>query len=161
MADQVHDPIEQEPITGFQDLLRYRVVEWRDGHAIIELDIADRHRNRAGVLHGGVIMTLIDAAGGFCGTYCPVPGNVRRGMSLSINTNFLGQTTEGTVRAVARRTRAGKKIFFTSVEVFSQDGNLIGTGEGVYRLRGGYESAEGKPMPPLVRGARWRADRAG
>lgn len=161
MADHEQAQIAQEPITGFQGLLGYRLVEWSDGHAVVELDIADPHRNRAGVLHGGVIMTLIDAAGGFSGTYCTVPGNVRRSMSLSISTNFLGQETEGAVRAVARRTRAGKNIFFTTVEVFGRDGVLIGTGEGVYRLRGGYENPEGKPMPPLARGARWRSGKAG
>ncbi|MBM3596781.1 MAG: PaaI family thioesterase [Alphaproteobacteria bacterium] len=160
MAEDAHDPIQQEPITGFQNLLGYRLVEWREGHAVLELDIADRHRNRSGVLHGGVIMTMIDAAGGFSGTYCAVPGNVRRGMSLSISTNFTGQATDGIVRAVARRTRGGRKIFFASVEVFS-GGELIGTGEGVYRYRGGYEDPRGKPMPPPARGSRLRTDADG
>jgi uncharacterized protein (TIGR00369 family) len=157
MADDNYDPIKHEPITGFQGLLDYRIREWRDGHAVVELEMADRHRNRAGVLHGGVIMTMIDAAGGLSGTFCAVPGNVRRGMSLSISTNFTGQATDGLVRAIAKRTRGGKKIFFASVEVYAGE-ELIGTGEGVYRYRGGYESPEGKPMPPLVRGSRARSE---
>ncbi|MBM3573818.1 MAG: PaaI family thioesterase [Alphaproteobacteria bacterium] len=151
-----------EPVTGMENTLGYRLIEWRDGHAVVELTIGDQHRNRAGVLHGGVMMTMLDTAGGYCGTYCPIPGNTRRAMSLSITTSFTGQATDGKVRAIGRRTRAGKSIFFASMEMVGEDGSLVATGEGVFRLRGDYENQDGLPMPPLARGARARtaADRA-
>lgn len=128
--------IKNEMPSGFRTLLGYRLAEWRDGFAIIEIDIDNRHLNRSGVVHGGVYATLIDAAGGYAGCFSGMPGPARRAFTLSLNTNFIGTTRSGILRAIARKTGGGARIFFASIEVVDQVGAVLATGEGTYRLRG-------------------------
>ncbi|MEJ1978233.1 MAG: hypothetical protein WDN49_21040 [Acetobacteraceae bacterium] len=42
---------------GFSTQLGLTRVEWRDGLAQVALDLAPRHLNRNGILHGGVLLT--------------------------------------------------------------------------------------------------------
>ena len=140
--DQIDSP--------FNQLLGFRITEWRDDEVVLELALQQQHLNRSGVVHGGVLATLIDAGGGFAGCYCPVPGNARRALSLSVTTQFTGQTKAGTIRAVGRKRAGGRKVFFASVEVFSEQGDLIALGEGTYRYRSGSETPQGTPLSELA-----------
>ncbi len=131
--------------SAFNDLIGFEISEWREDYVVLELKVQQKHLNRSGVVHGGVIATLIDAAAGFAGCYCSVPGNVRRAFTLSTTTNFCGQARSGTVRTVARRRAGGRKIYFASVEVFNDEGVLIALGDATYRYRAGSETLEGSP----------------
>ncbi len=143
---QRQDTAPADAPSGFRQLLGYRVLEWRLDEAAITLTIGPRHLNRGGALHGGVIATLIDAAGGYAGCYCAVPGRVRRSVTVSLTTQFLTQTRTGVLTARARVRGGGKRLFVASVEVHDGSGTLIAVGEGVYRYRTGSESPEGVPL---------------
>ena len=72
MTQQIPEPGPAEDpaaATGFRRLLGYRTAEWREGHAVLEMDLDERHMNRAGVLHGGALATLIDTACGLVEKY--------------------------------------------------------------------------------------------
>ncbi|MBM9595474.1 PaaI family thioesterase [Roseitranquillus sediminis] len=127
----------------FLDLLGTRVEEWRDGFARISLEVQPHHLNRAGVVHGGVLATLLDHGAGFCGLYCTVPGNRRYGVTLSLTCNFVAQTRAGVLTVTGRRKFAGRKIYFADTEVHSEDGTLVASGTSVHRFRSGSEAPEG------------------
>ena len=133
----------EEGPSGFQQLLGYRLAEWAEGRAVLELEVEHKHTNRAGVLHGGVVATLIDTACGFAATYCPVPGRVRRVVTLSLTTNFTGQVRHGLLRAVGRLQAGGSRIVFCQADVLDEQGKLVGTGSGTFRYRSGSEHVEG------------------
>jgi uncharacterized protein (TIGR00369 family) len=135
-----------EPDGGFAQLVGYRLTKWEPDYAEVELALLPKHLNRSGVPHGGVIATLIDATCGFVGCYCAVPGRVRRAMTLSMSTSFLGQAVAGnTITAKARKTGGGKTIFFTRCDLVDSKGQLIATGEAVYKYRKGSEDPNGVP----------------
>src|SRR5690606_23676674 len=75
---QMDEPVHHSE-SPFLDFLGTRVEDWSDGYARISLDLEPHHLNRAGVIHGGVLATLLDHGAGFCGLYCTVPGNRRYG----------------------------------------------------------------------------------
>jgi uncharacterized protein (TIGR00369 family) len=128
------DPL--QPEGGFAALVGYRLGRWREGHAEILLDVGTRHLNRSGVLHGGVLTTMIDAAGGFAGCHSAEPGVVRRAFTLSLDCHFVTNAPAGSeLTASARKTGGGRQIFFSTIEVHDQDGRLIAQGAGVYRYR--------------------------
>ncbi len=129
------DPL--RPQGGFADLLGYGLASWREDYAEVTLAVEERHMNRSGVLHGGVVSALLDTALGYAGTYSPDPEVVRRAFTLSLNTHFVGTAAIGqTLTAIGRKTGGGQKIYFCSGEVRDQDGRLVGQGEGVFRYRG-------------------------
>lgn len=140
------DLLDGEPRSGFQELLDYHLVEWAEDHAVLELTIERRHCNRAGVIHGGVLATLIDTSCGFAATFCPFPGRVRRVVTLQLTTSFTGQARHGTLRAIGRKKAGGSRIVFCSSEILDENGKLIAMGEGSFRYRTGSESPEGMPL---------------
>jgi uncharacterized protein (TIGR00369 family) len=142
-SDESIDPIEK---TGFANLVGYRLVHWSEGEAHLALDLDDRHMNRSGVMHGGVLTTLIDTACGYVGCYCPHPGRVRRAMTLQLESQFLSPGRNGTrVVARARQVGGGRSVFFAECEVRDEAGTAVGRGSGVFKYRRGSEDPEGEP----------------
>jgi uncharacterized protein (TIGR00369 family) len=140
------DLLDGEPRSGFQELLDYHLTEWSEDRAVLELSIERKHCNRAGLVHGGVLATLIDTSCGFAATYCPHPGRVRRVVTLQLTTSFTGQARHGILRAVARKKAGGSRIVFCSSEILDANGKLIAMGEGTFRYRTGSESPDGVPL---------------
>ena len=127
------------------------VEEWRDGYVRIGLRLRFELLNRSGVVHGGVLATMLDNAGGFAGLYCTVPGNKRYAVTLSLNTSFVAQSSSGKLIVVGERQSSGRRIFFSNASVHTEEGLLVATGSGVYRYRSGSETPEGGPprqLPP-------------
>ncbi|WP_309045705.1 PaaI family thioesterase [Marinobacter sediminicola] len=129
---------------GFRDLLGFELVEWRKDWAVVELELNETHHNRNRFVHGGVVMSLLDTACGFSGVYCDVPGNLRRCITISMNTSFMKPVSEGVLRAEARVVSSGRKIFFVDARVFHQD-TLVATASGTFRYVAGGEDEQGVP----------------
>lgn len=122
--------------SAFGRLVGYELQEWREGFARVTLAVESKHLNRSGVLHGGVLMTLIDAACGYAGTYAADPEKPRRGFTLQLSTQFLATVKGGALlTAEARQSGGGAKIFFAECTVHDQDGRLVGSGQGAFRHR--------------------------
>ncbi|MFH1806724.1 MAG: PaaI family thioesterase [Pseudomonadota bacterium] len=138
---------EQQHGSGLQREMGYRLVEWAEDYAVLELVIAPRHLNRSGILHGGVIATLLDTVSGYACCYCPVQGHLRRSLTLSLTTNFMGQATSGVVRSIARRQGGGRKIAFTTATAMNEDGEIIASATGTFRLHRGSEDPRGIARP--------------
>ena len=134
--------------SGFRQLVGYRVTEWSEGSASIALTIGPRHLNRSGLVHGGVIATLIDTAGGYAGCFCPHAGRVRRNVTMSMSTQFVAPARSGTLTARAKLRGGGKRVFVCSIDVVDDQGALIATGEAAYRYRTGSESPQGVALEP-------------
>lgn len=136
---------EQQNGSAYQSLMGYRLVEWAPNHAVVEYVIQPEHLNRTGLLHGGVIATLLDTASGYSGCHCAVNGNVRHPLTLSITPNFVASAKSGKIRVVARRTGGGKSVFFTAAEAFDDTGKLIATAAGTFKYLPGSGAPEGVP----------------
>ncbi|WP_447528929.1 PaaI family thioesterase [Vreelandella sp. TE19] len=134
---------------GFNDLLGICVTEWSDARAVVELTLAEKHVNRSGNVHGGVLSSLLDNALSLAGLYCPVAGNARRAVTLSLSTTFVGPAKKGVLRATGVLRGGGRKIYMASAEVVDERGNLIAMGEGSFKRLRGSESPEGVPIETL------------
>ena len=119
---------------GFADLLGYELAEWGEDHAVVTLKVDQRHMNRSGVMHGGVLSTLLDTALGYVGTYTPEGETPKRAFTLSLNCHFIGTVKKGaTLTATARRNGGGRSIYFSVCEVTDDEGRLVGSGDGVFK----------------------------
>lgn len=121
---------------GFLGLVGVEFLEWGDGHVVLGLAVDDRHLNMAGVIHGGVLATLLDVAGTCAGNYSAVTRNARRSLTLTLTTTFTGQVGRGYIRAIGKRRAGGRRIYNSTMEVVDDKGQLLAMGEGTFRLRG-------------------------
>lgn len=135
----------QQALMGYHELLGMQVVEWQQDRAVVELTIEPKHLNRSGNVHGGVLASMLDSALSLAGLHCDVPGNIRRGMTLSLTTTFVGPAQQGVLRATGNLRGGGQKTYMTSGEITDEKGNLVAMGEGSFRRRSGSESPEGFP----------------
>ena len=127
------DAIGAEMFIGFNAHLKFRFAEWRPDLAALEVTIEPHLLNRSGLVHGGLLATLLDAALGFCGCFPAEDGRRRRAVTLSMTTTYVGQAKSGTIRATARRRGGGKTVFMATGEVTDEAGNVLVIGEGTYR----------------------------
>lgn len=119
----------------FGSFIGFDVVEWKPGFARVTMTVKPFMLNRSGVLHGGMIVALLDAAAGYAGTYCEVPGNVRHGVTLSLSTSFVGQARSGLITADARVVGGGRNVFFVRVDVTDDTGAPLAIGDCTYKYR--------------------------
>jgi 1,4-dihydroxy-2-naphthoyl-CoA hydrolase len=73
-----------------------------------------------GLLHGGLIMTLADSAGG-ASAYLNLPVGASRTATIESKTNFLGAVREGVVLASARPLYIGSTTIVIETEVTNGD----------------------------------------
>ena len=73
---------------GFPALVGLHFLEWVEGRAVLGLRVRQEHLNLGGVIHGGVLATLMDVAGACAGTYCPHHDRIRKAVTLSMTTTF-------------------------------------------------------------------------
>ena len=148
------DPSQHYSQSPFLMYVDTALEEWREGYARIGLILRPHHLNRSGVVHGGVVATLMDHAGGFSGLYCTTPGKKRYGTTLSLTTSFIQQRRSGKILAIGHlMPGGGRKIFYANSEVRAENGALLATGAGVYRYRSGSESSAGISHPPFADGS--------
>jgi uncharacterized protein (TIGR00369 family) len=76
-----------------------------------------------GVLHGGVLMSLADAAGGVC-AFLNLPSGART-VTIESKTNFLGAVREGKVSAHARPLHVGKTTIVIETDVLDSSGRRV------------------------------------
>jgi uncharacterized protein (TIGR00369 family) len=84
----------RERPSGYQQAMGYRLAAWREGEAVLVMEIGPQHLNRARVVHGGVLASLIDTACGFAGTFAPVPGEQPKVSTLTLTTSFVAPARE-------------------------------------------------------------------
>jgi uncharacterized protein (TIGR00369 family) len=130
----------------FHELLGLRLVDWQDGFARTTCDTGPQHTNRSGIVHGGVLLSMIDQTAAYAGLWCSVPGNVRRAVTLDLDCRFIGQAEAGQLLAgESRVVSRGRNIFFCRTEVLGPDGTLVAFGASTHRYRRGSEQPEGVP----------------
>ena len=135
----------------YHRLLGLTLVDWQDGFARVACEAGPQLRNRSGITHGGVVLSMIDQAAAYAGLWCSVPGNVRRAVTLDLDCRFTGQVKAGRLVAEGRVVSRGRNIFFCRTEVFDAAGTMVAFGASTHRWRAGSETSEGvKPGAPAA-----------
>ena len=76
-----------------------------------------------GVLHGGVVMSLADVAGGVC-AFLNLPEGATT-VTIESKTNFLGVIRKGTATARSRPLHVGKTTIVLETDVFDAEGRRV------------------------------------
>lgn len=117
----------------FLENLGARLLAWREGYAEMSLPLTPTLQNRAGVVQGGVICTLLDAAAGYAGLFMPPGEPVAHGLTLSLTTNFIENGKGARLTGKGYIERRGGAIYFARAEAWLDDTLLLATAIGTYR----------------------------
>ncbi len=93
------------------------------GHVVLALDWSAGLCTVGGVLHGGALMTLADAAGATA-AFLDLPEGASGTSTIESKTNFLGAVRRGTTTATSRPLHVGATTIVVETELVN-DGRLV------------------------------------
>jgi acyl-coenzyme A thioesterase 13 len=114
---------------GFdRSLAGMKLLEAKDGRAVVRLEVTDAVQNMGGSLHGGAIATLVDDAG-----TCAIISkdrDHRPGVTTDLNVSYFSPGPGGSfVLAEATVLKTGRTLAFVLVDVKREDnGALVAQG---------------------------------
>lgn len=112
--------------------LGFKLTEWKDGFARLEMPVRPEHRNTVGFLHGGVIASLLDIAGAVSGSFGVSEEYVS--VTINLNCNYLSPLRADTVVAEGELIRANKSLFFAEARLYDPEHKrLCATASGTYK----------------------------
>ena len=103
-----------------------KLTEMDVGLATIELELGTVHLQPFGLVHGGVIATMVDTAT-FWAVFMGVPEEAGL-VNVDLKLNYLRSITEGRLRAEGRSIREGRSICYSEARVYDDLGSLIAHG---------------------------------
>lgn len=94
--------------------------------AAVELATARCHLQPYGIVHGGVLATLVDTAT-FWSVFMRLPQDAGL-VNIDLKLNYLRPVESGLLKAEGRAIRSGKSISYAEARVVSADGELVAHG---------------------------------
>jgi uncharacterized protein (TIGR00369 family) len=126
-------PVGHFSFVGFNEKLGHRLVAWRPGYVELQMEVRPDLMNASGVVHGGVLMTLLDAASGLSASL-EGPDKPRKFCrTLSFTTQFINPGRGGILTVRAQKRSGGKVTFVCEAEIIDEHGELVAVGTGMYR----------------------------
>jgi uncharacterized protein (TIGR00369 family) len=126
MADdqgQLADLAERMRDTPFYGWLGSSVVSAREGEVEIAMEAGAHHLNLQGLVHGGVIATLLDSASGM--SVRTTVGEGRRHVTAQLNVNYLSPAQPGRLVARGTAVRVGVSVAYAEAEVTDDRGRVV------------------------------------
>src|SRR5215472_482553 len=108
---------------GWMRTLGARISEAEPGRVIVELIAGPQHRHGGGVVQGGVITQIADAAMGMSLATLQPDGIWNTTIELKIN--FVRPAVSGLLRAIGRVIDMGEMLLFGEADVLDDGGRLI------------------------------------
>ena len=114
----------------FAKLLGIKLDAVEPGDATLSLQIRDDFKQNAGVVHGGVIASLIDSATAFA--IVPLLKADERTTTVDLTISYLRPLVAGGMVARAKVLRAGQRLIVVSADLVDDAGNLAATALSTY-----------------------------
>ena len=108
---------------GWMATIGARIGDAKPGSVTVELDADERHRHGGGVVQGGIITQIADAAMGMSMATLQDDGHWNTTIELKIN--FFRPVVEGRLRAVGRVVDMKQSLLFSEADVFDAQDRLV------------------------------------
>lgn len=106
--------------------LRMQLVSISVDQAMVKLKTEQFHLQPFGIVHGGVLATLVDTAT-FWSVFLRLPEDAGL-VNIDLKLNYLKSISTGLMTAQGRCIRAGRSINYAEASVKDKEGNLIAHG---------------------------------
>ena len=118
-------------VVPFVEHLGMQLLEKGDGHVLIRLDPRPEHMNSWNGVHGGVLMTLLDAA--LSSAARSLDPACIGATTVEMKTNFLSAAS-GPVIAEGFAQRTGRSLIFSEGEASDPGGKVLAKASGTFKL---------------------------
>jgi uncharacterized protein (TIGR00369 family) len=108
---------------GWMETLGARIAEAEPGRVVLELEAGPQHRHGGGVVQGGVITQIADAAMGMSLATLQEDGMWNTTIELKIN--FLRPVVAGRLRAIGRVVEMRQSLLFSEADVIDDRERLV------------------------------------
>ena len=108
---------------GWMETLGARITEAEPGRVVLELEAGPQHRHGGGVVQGGVITQIADAAMGMSLATLQEDGQWNTTIELKIN--FIRPVISGRIRAVGRVVEIKQTLMFSEADILDEQDRLI------------------------------------
>jgi len=122
----VAELIERVNRAPFVRHLTMRLAAIEPNRSVIEVAAGEQHLQPFGIVHGGVLATLIDTAT-FWAVFLDLPDGAGL-VNVDLKLNYLEPAKPGPLRAEGRCIRAGRSISYAEAHVTGDDGTLFAHG---------------------------------
>jgi len=114
------------PRPPMAELTGARLVSVGDGEAVFRCTPDESTYNPIGLVHGGLLCTLLDSAAG-CAVHSLLPAGVGLS-SIEIKVSFLSavRADSGELEIVGRALRVGRQVAFAEAHAHAAEGKLVG-----------------------------------
>jgi len=107
---------------GWAEPYGIKVTTVEAGHVVLEFEASEKHHQPNGVVQGGVLTAIADAAMGMAGMTVQEIGWANTTIELKIN--FIRPVIRGLVKAEGKVVQAGKTVLFLEASVTNEEGKL-------------------------------------
>ncbi len=105
------------------DLIGFKLVDVREGVARFELAVDEHMHNTIGVVQGGVITSVADAAMG--NAACTLMPENKIATTVELKINFVKAVRKGKLTVIGRVVNHGSRIMLAEAEVLDEKNKLV------------------------------------
>jgi len=124
--DYIRELVEIVNASPFPEHMHMRLSSIGLDQAVLELRMARCHLQAYGIVHGGVLATLIDTAT-FWSVYFRIPEDAGL-VNVDLKLNYLKAVEKGVLTAEGRAIRTGNTICYAESEVYNDNRDLVAHG---------------------------------
>jgi len=128
-------------------LLSMKLLEAGPGFSLLEIDVAEKHLQPFGFVHGGVFASIIDAAV-FWSIFHEIDDPNPGATTVDLKLNYLAPAATGKLVARGNRIRVGKTLGYGEAAVTDESGKLLAHGTSTLMILPGNTLAADRPLPP-------------
>jgi uncharacterized protein (TIGR00369 family) len=129
------------------DLLSLRISEVGAGFSVMEIDLAQKHLQPFGFVHGGVFASIIDAAS-FWSLFYEIEDQDTGVTTVDLKLNYLAPAVSGKLIARGRQIKLRRKVGYADAEVTDAKGRILAHGSSTVILLPGQGLKANPPLPP-------------
>ena len=111
------------PRAGWRETVGARLAAVEEGSVVVELDAHAGHRHEGGVVQGGIITQIADAAMGM--SLMTVQEAHMANTTIELKINFIRPVVDGRLRAVGKVVEIRNTLLFSEADVYDEAGKLI------------------------------------
>lgn len=118
--------------SAFAHWMGFTVVSFGDGTSELSLEVKEHHLNPGGIIHGGVIASMLDGAIGLA--LRTRIGMKRQHVTLQLGVQYLAMARSGIVRAIGTAVHTGTTTGAGEASLLDERGKLLAKATGTFLI---------------------------